>query len=491
MIFIIKGNRSVKLALSILLALALWQAGTVLFSWYMPLGSFLVATPTSAFGRLLSLLVKADFWLRVWFSFARIAAGFFAALAVGSLLAVAAGRFPLLETLFWPYITVIKATPVASFIILCLIWMGSANLSATISFFMVLPIVYSNVLQGIRSTDAQLLEMAEVFRVGWGRRMIYIYLPQLKPYLISACSVALGMTWKSGIAAEVIGIPRGSIGEMLYEAKVYLNAPDLFAWTAVIILISAAFEKAFMALLKKAYEKLEGLGKWEGALPGEPAGFESAGYAMGAGEDIVIRGLNKAYGGKQVLKDFTATFPAGQCTCVMGDSGIGKTTLLNILMGLAPPDAGSVTGLEGKKPAAVFQEERLCDSFSAVANVSLACGKKAAPDIIASHLAALGLGESLNQPTRELSGGMRRRVAIIRAVLAGGQVLYLDEPLKGLDEHTREVVADYVREHTKGITTLMVTHSREEVDMMGGILLTLEHPLDRINKIGQYGHPTG
>ena len=492
-----RNKRRVQLAVSILLALVLWQTGTMLFRLYMPLGGFLVATPAAVAQKLLALLITADFWLRVWFSFIRIAAGFFAALVLGSLLAVAAGRFPILDILFWPYVTVIKATPVASFIILCLIWMGSANLSAAISFLMVLPIIYSNMLQGIRSTDAQLLEMAEVFRAGWGRRMLFIYLPQLKPYIISACSVALGMTWKSGIAAEVIGIPRGSIGESLYEAKVYLNARELFAWTAVIILVSVLFEKVFMALLKKAYDKLEKIGVYQSKPNTGPAAHAEwdAAFAEPAPvrvpADIEVRGLSKSYGDKQVLTDFSAVFPAGQCTCIMGDSGIGKTTLLNIMMGLTTADSGGVTGLEGLKPSAVFQEDRLCDSFNAVSNISFACGKKVTADRIVSCLTALGLGESLNQPVRELSGGMRRRVAILRAILAVEQVLFMDEPLKGLDERNREIVAAYIRDHTRGITTLMVTHSHEEVNLMNGVLLSMDHPMSQLYKMSQISHPAG
>ena len=153
----------------------------------------------------------------------------------------------------------IKATPVASFIILCLIWLNVQNLSIFISFLMVIPIIYTNILQGLLATEEKLLEMAEVFKLSWGKQFVYIYLPQLRPYLLSACSLSLGIAWKSGVAAEVIGIPNGSIGEMLYEAKLYLDSPQLFAWTAVIIVVSIAFEKMFMLLLKRFYKRLEAL----------------------------------------------------------------------------------------------------------------------------------------------------------------------------------------------------------------------------------------
>ncbi len=114
---------------------------------------------------------------------------------------------------------------------------------------MVLPIVYTNVLQGIRSTDKQLLEMADLFNIGWWRRLRYIYIPHLTPYILSACTVSIGLSWKAGVAAEVIGIPTGSIGERLYEAKVYFSTGDLFAWTLVIIALSILAEKIFVKTL--------------------------------------------------------------------------------------------------------------------------------------------------------------------------------------------------------------------------------------------------
>jgi len=176
---------------------------------------------------------------------------------VRRLLAALACRFAWVEMLLWPYVSVIKSTPVASFIILCLIWLDAANLGIFISFLMVLPIVYTNVLRGLQATDPKMIEMADVFALGWLKRVRYIYLPQLESYITAACSVALGVAWKAGIAAEVIGIPEGSIGERLYEAKVYLATGDLFAWTLVIIFVSLLFEKLFLYALGRLYRRRE------------------------------------------------------------------------------------------------------------------------------------------------------------------------------------------------------------------------------------------
>ena len=222
--------------LAVLFWIAVWQIASM---W---LGQeILLASPVSVIRRLFELIFTGDFWHSAGFSFGRIVLGFSMALILGILLAVLAFLFRTVEILVNPVLTAVKSTPVASFIILCLIWIPSRNLSVFISFLMVLPVIYTNILEGIRQTDRQILEMAKVFQVSMGRQIRYIYVSQILPYFVSACRLSLGMCWKAGVAAEVIGVPKGSIGEKLYNAKIYLETPDLFAWTIVIIVISFVF----------------------------------------------------------------------------------------------------------------------------------------------------------------------------------------------------------------------------------------------------------
>ena len=173
-------------------------------------------------------------------------------------LAVAAERWAWVEALLSPVMQLVKATPVASFIILALVWVSGSSLSILISFFMVLPVLYGAVRTGIESADGQLLEMARVFRLPLPCRVKAIWLPAVLPAFRQGCSVALGICWKSGVAAEVIGLPDGSIGDALYRAKITLSTGELFAWTFVIIVLSAAFEKLFLALLDKAVARAAG-----------------------------------------------------------------------------------------------------------------------------------------------------------------------------------------------------------------------------------------
>ena len=209
---------------------------------------FLVS-PVQAVRTLLQLLPQAEFWQRVGFSSGRILLGFGLGVAVSIVLAVAAQAWHTADVLLAPVLQLVKATPVASFIILALVWVRGASLSVLISFLMVLPVLYGAVRTGIQSADPQLLEMTKVFRLPLGRRLRAVWLPAVLPAFRQGCSVALGICWKSGVAAEVIGLPDGSIGDALYRAKITLSTGELFAWTFVIILLSAGFEKLFLLLL--------------------------------------------------------------------------------------------------------------------------------------------------------------------------------------------------------------------------------------------------
>ena len=215
--------------LIILFWIFIWQ----LAAWLIHNNIILVG-PADAGLALLRLIPTGGFWLSIAHSFVKISLGFLLAFACGLALGGAAYRFPLLKELLAPIISLLKSIPVASFVILALIWVGSRNLAVFIAFLVVLPMIYINTLAGLESTDLKLLEMARIFRVPALKQLRYIYLPALLPYLLSGCRVALGMSWKSGVAAEVIGIPDASIGEQLYMSKIYLDTANLFAWTFVL-----------------------------------------------------------------------------------------------------------------------------------------------------------------------------------------------------------------------------------------------------------------
>ncbi len=224
--------------------LALWQ----LFAFLVP-NKILFAGPLQTLRALAGLFCTSAFWKAAAFSFFRICAGFFLAFLTGLCTGFFSFAFPFLDSLLAPPIQLIKSVPVASFVILALLWIGSRNLSVCISFLTVYPVIHIHTLAGLKSIDPQLLETAQVFFVPLSRKTFYLYRPFLYPHLRNACRTCAGIAFKSGVAAEVIGVPDSSVGEGLYLSKIYLSPQNLFAWTLVVILMSFLFEKLFLVLL--------------------------------------------------------------------------------------------------------------------------------------------------------------------------------------------------------------------------------------------------
>lgn len=239
-------NKYLKNAFIIIFWLIVWQIAAMAVNQ-----AILLPKPVMVGKTLLRFLGESEFWLAITHSLLKIMLGFFLAMILGSGLAFLGAKFSFVHQLIYPILSIIKSTPVASFIILALIWINSANLSTFIAFLMVLPMFYANIYQGLKNVDVKLLEVAKVFGLNKRRTFREVYLPSLKPYLISTCTIGLGFAWKSGVAAEVIGLPAKTIGNQLYYAKVYLQTDELFAWTAAIIVLSIFLEKLLLKILKK------------------------------------------------------------------------------------------------------------------------------------------------------------------------------------------------------------------------------------------------
>lgn len=187
--------------------------------------------------------------------------------------------------------------------------------------------------------------------------------------------------------------------------------------------------------------------------------------------DIVIENLCKKFNEKSIIENINVVFMDKKFNYIMGESGGGKTTLLNILMGLENFDSGNIKGIQGRNIATVFQEDRLCEDFNSITNVRLVTNMD--KNIIADELAMVGLGKDLHKPVIKLSGGMRRRVAIVRAMLADSEILILDEPLKGLDDETKKNVIEYIKIKAENKLVIMVTHDEDEILFNNGTILRL------------------
>ena len=232
--------------------LVIWQAAAMLINKRL-----ILVSPVEVVKRLFELLPDGAFWSSIFETGGRIILGYLLGLAVGTCLAMLAARLTLLRDFFSPFMLTVKAVPVASFTILALFFLSSENLAILVTFLIALPIVYSNILTGIDSMDKRLVDMANLFRIAPHKKAVYIYFSQILPYFRTAASVAAGLSWKSGVAAELIVITTASIGEMLYLAKVELDSASLFAWTFVVILLSRLTEFVFVKLIDGAWHTVE------------------------------------------------------------------------------------------------------------------------------------------------------------------------------------------------------------------------------------------
>lgn len=237
-------KRFVRGALTLAFWVAVWAALALLVH-----RELLLPAPWVVVRRLGELAATAAFWRITAVSIGRVLLGITAAVALGTGMAVACSVSKTADALLRPLMTVVKSTPVASFVVLALVWIARDWLPVFISLLMVLPVVWSNVCIGIRSTDPALLELARVY--GWprGRILRRIYLPGVRPHFLAALRSGIGFGWKSAIAAEVLTVPRSAIGRMIYESKLYLQTTDLFAWTLAVILLSVGLERLVLRAL--------------------------------------------------------------------------------------------------------------------------------------------------------------------------------------------------------------------------------------------------
>lgn len=428
----------------ILLWLLVWQLLALAVD-----NPILLATPLQALLALAEAVKDIVFWQTAGCSLLRIGAGFFAGFAAAMTLAALAFRFRLLEEALAPLMSMLKAVPVASFVVLLLIWWGSGLLAVAVCFLVVLPTLYINALEGLKNADNKLVEMAAVFRMPLRTRFFYIYRPSLRPFLTGGLKLALGMCWKSGVAAELIGTPSFSIGERLYLSKIYLDTAGVFAWTAVVLLLSFCFEKIILWLAERFW-------LWNPACrPGKAADDKqrSCRGRAGAGTPLVCRGISKSYGGLPVVRNLDAVYKPGEIYYFTSPSGSGKTTQFRLLCGLEMPDEGTVE--PGMRFSVVFQEDRLCEAYSALKNVEMATGSGAGAE---AALGRLLPEEALRKPCSQLSGGMKRRVALVRAVEAESDCVLLDEPFTGMDADTMKQAEAYIRAEQRGRIILIATH---------------------------------
>lgn len=470
-------NKTLKKILIIATWLCLFEIAAMLVH-----NSILLVGPIEIAKAWLQLFVTKEFYQICLFSLLRIFAGMVIAFIVGFLCGAISYSRPGFFEWISPILSVIKSIPVASFVVLLLIWQGAQNLSVYICFLVVFPNVCISTKNGFKAVDKKILELSQVFGLKGLKKLWYIYRPTLLPHLISCMEISIGMSFKSGVAAEVIGVPDYSIGERIYVSKVYLDTAGLAAWTLTLIVLSFLVEKAILYCFKRALQPkiirsgqkqmlLENASPYserinKEKIPNSEVQQENAGY-------LQLQEVSKAFGEKKVLENVCTAFEKGKAYVLMAPSGSGKTTLLRLIAKLERPDAGAITGND--KVSYQFQEDRLLEDELTVTNIMLTTKR----DInsvctIASEILPI---DCLFKPAASLSGGMKRRVSLVRALLylldEPDAICLLDEPFAGLDPETKEKTIAFINKYRNGRTLIVASHDKEDCMLLGGTVWTL------------------
>lgn len=446
-------------AAAVALWLVAWQLASVALA--QPL---ILPGPVEVLSALGGLVSTPTFWSKVGFSLARIVGGCALAYAVAGLLAWASGASCLVRIALRPPLVAIKATPVACVVVLLLIWLGAANVSFAAVFLMALPGVYFALVEGLDHVDARMDELLCVSGVRGPRRWLALTWPAVLPFLEAASEVVVGMAWKAGVAAELIGTPLGSIGERIYQAKLLLDTPELFSWTLVVIALASLSELALLELVRASesasFSLALKLGRHWGTREPSPR----------APEGCSASGVVLAHSAAQ-RRALSLTVSPGTRLCVMGRSGLGKTTLLRTLAGLEAPQRGEVSS--PRRLSFEFQETRVFGSRTPLEILVLVAGEGWSEQRLQALLreAIPDLDECL--PAQSLSGGQLRRLELVRALVAPGACVMLDEPFAGLDEATHRAMCALALRELDGRTLVVATHDARDAEWLDALVYHL------------------
>lgn len=403
---------------------------------------------------LLRLVCDGSTWAILAGSGARILGGLALAAVCGGVLAGVSVRSRTFSRLVAPALSFVKATPVACVVVLLLIWLGSARVSIAAVFLMALPGVYFSLAEGLAQVDKPLEQMFRLHGVR-GRRLFCAHTwREVLPFALSCARAVIGMSWKAGVAAELIGMAVGTVGERIYQAKLLIETADLLAWTVLVVAASWACEHVLVWLLR-----VSGPVAWRAAVRAHGRAGGSAGG--GAAAELAFAVGDRAPWAP-ALDGLVLNVTAGGRICVMGASGMGKSTLLALAAGECAPCS------------MVFQDVRLVEDASALDNVLVCADARVGASSAAALLRRLVPGVDVHARVAELSGGQRRRVEIARALLCPGDAVILDEPFAGLDTAARDACAEVVLDLLDGRMLLLATHDAADaraLDISGIITL--------------------
>lgn len=451
-----RGQRPLLSALGVGGVLLLWQLASAAVN-----AELILPGPAATVRQLLSIVTGESFWPQLAATLFRGAISLLLITVAALPLGLLAGHYRGAESVLSVPVAIIRSTPVISVILLALIWFPSGGVPIFAAFLMGFPLLYENIAAGMRNVDREQLEMARIFTLKGSAKLSCLYLPAVAGYLGSGMRSASGIVWKVVVAAEVLSQPGFGLGSRLQESRIFLETASVFAWTAVLILVSVGFDLLL---------KLLAAGRVTSIIPVRPGATPQASLGAPPSElrGAQLRGVTKRFGGTEVFSDLSVRFPEGVRSVILGPSGCGKTTLLRLLGGLEEAEGGEITVSPALSYA--FQEPRLLPWLTCEENLLLVReARRGYRHPVSRVLELLGLAEVAGALPHTLSGGMRQRLGLARAVAVEPELLLLDEPFSALDVESRRRIQGALREELflPGQTVVAVTHDIHDACVLG------------------------
>ncbi len=450
-------KRIVLTCLSILLIPVAWQ----LLSWQMAQPQLIPSFPDLV-RALLRLVYTPGFLVSIGTTCLRACVGLLLSLAAASITAFLLNRSEGIRLLFMPWLSLLRSVPVISFILLALIFLNPEMIPLLIAFLTMYPLLTENLLKGLMNRRDSWKMLARQFHLNAWNRLFQINYPQLKPYLFSGLASAVGFGWRAIIMGEVLSQCVDGIGKRMKEAQVFIDVPELIAWTLVAIVLSWLTDKL-----------ISRLSDWQPSVRYRHSAVELQTVSLQP-NDICLTDVSYSYG----VHHMNIILKAGKIYVLSAPSGQGKTTLLQLLNGTLRPISGEITGLP-QQTANLFQEPTLLPQLTAKENIMLGGAAYYDRAILEQQslrlLAAFQLEKQAGMYPAALSYGQQQRVALARALMFPAGLLLLDEPFNGLDVELWQLVARFLVEwqQEKQATVVFSSHHADEIKAMNAEVITL------------------
>lgn len=450
-------KRIVLTCLSILLIPVAWQ----LLSWQMAQPQLIPSFPDLV-RALLRLVYTPGFLVSIGTTCLRACVGLLLSLAAASITAFLLNRSEGIRLLFMPWLSLLRSVPVISFILLALIFLNPEMIPLLIAFLTMYPLLTENLLKGLMNRRDSWKMLARQFHLNAWNRLFQINYPQLKPYLFSGLASAVGFGWRAIIMGEVLSQCVDGIGKRMKEAQVFIDVPELIAWTLVAIVLSWLTDKL-----------ISRLSDWQPSVRYRHSAVELQAASLQP-NDICLTDVSYSYG----VHHMNIVLKAGKIYALSAPSGQGKTTLLQLLNGTLRPTGGEISCLPGQT-ANLFQEPTLLPQLTAKENIMLGgaayCDRAILEQQSLRLLTAFQLEKQAEMFPAALSYGQQQRVALARALMFPAGLLLLDEPFNGLDVELRQLVARFLVEwqQEKQATVVFSSHHADEIKAMNAEVITL------------------